>query len=168
MTRPRKKSRRKRDSNPGSSALEADALPLGQRGGRCRRPAGEGGQWVSGLLSVHVWLSATGLTADAAGLGAPRPSGSGSLNPALDPAGGRTTISLSLSPSLPARREHLRNLPSPPPPSATPFRSLTLPLQGDLPDFVLTRAAAWDSPRQSPSLRYTSMLLRRCFVPEIH
>ena len=29
-----KKSRRKRDSNPGSSALEADALPLGQRGGR--------------------------------------------------------------------------------------------------------------------------------------
>ena len=33
MTRPRKKSRRKRDSNPGPSALEADALPLGQRGG---------------------------------------------------------------------------------------------------------------------------------------
>ena len=33
MTRPRKKSRRKRDSNPGSSALQADALPLGQRGG---------------------------------------------------------------------------------------------------------------------------------------
>ena len=29
-----KKSRRKRDSNPGPSALEADALPLGQRGGR--------------------------------------------------------------------------------------------------------------------------------------
>ena len=29
-----KKSRRKRDSNPGSSALEADALPLGQRGGQ--------------------------------------------------------------------------------------------------------------------------------------
>ena len=28
-----KKSRRKRDSNPGSFALEADALPLGQRGG---------------------------------------------------------------------------------------------------------------------------------------
>ena len=28
-----KKSRRKRDSNPGSSALQADALPLGQRGG---------------------------------------------------------------------------------------------------------------------------------------
>ena len=28
-----KKSRRKRDSNPGSSAFEADALPLGQRGG---------------------------------------------------------------------------------------------------------------------------------------
>ena len=34
MTRPRKKSRRKRDSNPGSSALEADALPLGQRSGQ--------------------------------------------------------------------------------------------------------------------------------------
>ena len=33
MTRPRKKSGRKRDSNPGSSALEADAIPLGQRGG---------------------------------------------------------------------------------------------------------------------------------------
>ena len=31
-----KKSRRKRDSNPGSSALEADALPLGQRGGRLK------------------------------------------------------------------------------------------------------------------------------------
>ena len=28
-----KKSRHKRDSNPGSFALEADALPLGQRGG---------------------------------------------------------------------------------------------------------------------------------------
>ena len=33
MTRPRKKSQRKWDSNPGSSALEADALPQGQRGG---------------------------------------------------------------------------------------------------------------------------------------
>ena len=33
MTRPRKKSRRKRDSNAGSAALEADALPLGRRGG---------------------------------------------------------------------------------------------------------------------------------------
>ena len=32
-----KKSRRKRDSNPGSSAVEADALPLGQRGGGDRR-----------------------------------------------------------------------------------------------------------------------------------
>ena len=37
MTRPRKKSRRKRDSNPGPSALEADALPLGQRGGDNRQ-----------------------------------------------------------------------------------------------------------------------------------
>ena len=31
------KSRRKRDSNPGSSALETDALPQGQRGGRKQR-----------------------------------------------------------------------------------------------------------------------------------
>ena len=31
---PEKNPHRKRDSNPGSSALEADALPLGQRGGR--------------------------------------------------------------------------------------------------------------------------------------
>ena len=36
------KSRRKRDSNPGSSALEADALPLGQRGGRRERGEGPG------------------------------------------------------------------------------------------------------------------------------
>ena len=36
MTRARKKSRRKRDSNPGPSALEVDALPLGQRGGHAR------------------------------------------------------------------------------------------------------------------------------------
>ena len=33
MTRPRKYPGGKRDSNPGPSALEADALPLGQRGG---------------------------------------------------------------------------------------------------------------------------------------
>ena len=32
-----KKSRRKRDSNPGSSALDADALPLGQRGGQKKK-----------------------------------------------------------------------------------------------------------------------------------
>ena len=37
MTRPWKKSQRKRDSNPGSSSLEADALPLGQRGSCCHR-----------------------------------------------------------------------------------------------------------------------------------
>ena len=35
MTRPSKKSRRKRDLNPGSSAVEVDTLPLGQRGGPC-------------------------------------------------------------------------------------------------------------------------------------
>ena len=33
MTRPRKKSRHKRDSNQGPSALDSDPLPLGQRGG---------------------------------------------------------------------------------------------------------------------------------------
>ena len=37
MTRPGKKSRRKRDSNPGPSALEADALPLSQRGGPAQK-----------------------------------------------------------------------------------------------------------------------------------
>ena len=37
MTRPRKKSLRKRDSNPGSSTLEGDALPLGKRGGERER-----------------------------------------------------------------------------------------------------------------------------------
>ena len=36
MTRPRKKSWHKWESNLGSSALEADALPLGQRGGNWR------------------------------------------------------------------------------------------------------------------------------------
>ena len=38
-----KKSRRKRDSNPGSFALEADALPLGQQGGKEREREREGG-----------------------------------------------------------------------------------------------------------------------------
>ena len=41
MTRPRKKSRRKRDSNPGPSALEADALPFGPRGGRVLGEVGQ-------------------------------------------------------------------------------------------------------------------------------
>ena len=39
-----KKSRRKRDSNPESSALEADALPIGQRGGEGWRGRGGGGE----------------------------------------------------------------------------------------------------------------------------
>ena len=60
MTRPRKKSRRKRDSNPGSSALEADALPLGQRGGQAvgngGRPAPHhpipGNMWTEGLSTA--------------------------------------------------------------------------------------------------------------------
>ena len=49
MTRPRKKSCRKRDSNPGSSALEADALTTrptrrsGQRKEGRRREVGGGG-----------------------------------------------------------------------------------------------------------------------------
>ena len=43
MTRPRKKSRRKRDSNPGSSALEADAVTT-----RPTRRSGEGGGRVGG------------------------------------------------------------------------------------------------------------------------
>ena len=34
MTRPRKNPGTSRDSNPGSSVLEADALPLGQRDGK--------------------------------------------------------------------------------------------------------------------------------------
>ena len=63
-----KKSRRKRDSNPGSSALDAVALPLGQRGGRDReRERGEGGRAggrererergrVMCLLSVHLLI----------------------------------------------------------------------------------------------------------------
>ena len=46
MTRPRKKSRRKRCSNPGSSALEADALPLGQRGGCVGRK-----KWRNGYVA---------------------------------------------------------------------------------------------------------------------
>ena len=37
MTRPWKKSCRKRDLNPGSSALKADAVPLGQQGGDLKR-----------------------------------------------------------------------------------------------------------------------------------
>ena len=48
MTWPRKKSQRKWDSNPGSSVLEADALPLGQRGGHL---TGESGLW-----HPCVWL----------------------------------------------------------------------------------------------------------------
>ena len=54
MTRPRKKSRRKRDSNPGPSALEADALPLGQRGGR-------GGGGCSFDTNVGVGMTVVGL-----------------------------------------------------------------------------------------------------------
>ena len=46
MTRPRKKSRRKRESNPRASTLEADALPVGQRGGRNK---GE----QTGTVKVH-------------------------------------------------------------------------------------------------------------------
>ena len=40
-----KKSRRKRDLNPGPSALEADALLLGQRGGVVVKIGTRGGRW---------------------------------------------------------------------------------------------------------------------------
>ena len=46
MTRPRKKSRRKRDSNPGPSALEADALIIGWGTGKKK--------W----LSTFIWSTA--------------------------------------------------------------------------------------------------------------
>ena len=58
MTRPRKKSRRKRDSKPGSSALEADALPLGQRGGP---PAAETHTTCT-IPEVGMWLPIRWLT----------------------------------------------------------------------------------------------------------
>ena len=52
MTRPRKKSRRKRDSNPGSSALEEDALTT--------RPT-----WRSaGMVAVVGWLLSLCLLVD--------------------------------------------------------------------------------------------------------
>ena len=53
MTRPPKKSRRKRDSNLGSSALEADALPLGQRGD-ARPTQGSSGSVVVCFCLVFV------------------------------------------------------------------------------------------------------------------
>ena len=47
-----KKSRRKRDSNPGSSALEADALPLGQRGGAfCGKGCGVNGVGLGDVIN---------------------------------------------------------------------------------------------------------------------
>ena len=53
----KKKSRRKRDSNPGSSALKADALPLGQRGGH--NTEGSGPEWhISSMLyneNIPFW-----------------------------------------------------------------------------------------------------------------
>ena len=49
MTRPRKKSRRKRDSNAGSSVLEADALTTRQT--RRLRGGGGGG---GGALLLHI------------------------------------------------------------------------------------------------------------------
>ena len=56
MTRPRKKSRRKRDSNPGPSALEADALTT-----RPKRRQGEGGggAWYT-VVSVRGRLCSRG------------------------------------------------------------------------------------------------------------
>ena len=64
-----KKSRRKRDSNPGSSALEADALPLGQRGGPddgkaswysvCRAPRWWNDGWP--VKTVVTWRSSASM-----------------------------------------------------------------------------------------------------------
>ena len=58
MTRPRKKSRRKRDLNPGPSALEADALPLGQRGGLRDGSAYTIGITIGATRGVTVSMSA--------------------------------------------------------------------------------------------------------------
>ena len=60
-----KKSRRKRDSNPGSSALEADALPLGQRGGKetCEYTA-LGIAGVRGNERAHGLASTANITSD--------------------------------------------------------------------------------------------------------
>ena len=57
MTRPRKKSRRKRDLNPGSSALEVNALPLGERGGPHSQTAYSNTQsfFQSGLPLLLLW-----------------------------------------------------------------------------------------------------------------
>ena len=49
-----KKSRRKRDSNPGSSALEADVLLLGQRGGFYERHATEDEEKNQYLIAVSL------------------------------------------------------------------------------------------------------------------
>ena len=54
MTRPRKKSRRKRDSNPGPSALEADALTT--RPTRRWSPGGASGSNQSGNTSRTALL----------------------------------------------------------------------------------------------------------------
>ena len=54
MTRPRKKSRRKRDSNPGSSSLEVGALPLGQRGGDRERTGGDVCRAYALILSASI------------------------------------------------------------------------------------------------------------------
>ena len=61
-----KKSRHKRNSNPRSSALEADALPLGQRGGGSEEQSGwpgdegvrlqRGRPWVPFPLSPRIFV----------------------------------------------------------------------------------------------------------------
>ena len=61
-----KKSRRKRDSNSGSSAFEADALPLGQRGGSrdgthvCRSRGERLTTRPTRRYHRHTWLSSWG------------------------------------------------------------------------------------------------------------
>ena len=56
-----KKSRRKRDSNPGSSALEADALPLGQGGGVSINRPGKGSTTKAGIEAWSAALQADSL-----------------------------------------------------------------------------------------------------------
>ena len=60
-----KKSRRKRDSNPGSSTLEADTLPLGQRGGSVARGEGEGERTHHGRSSRVMLFNACSFCSDA-------------------------------------------------------------------------------------------------------
>ena len=56
-----KKSRHKRDSNPGSSAPEADAFPLGQRGGADRQTKTERQRETETEKDTHTDRECAGL-----------------------------------------------------------------------------------------------------------